>query len=894
MFRKKTMPSPPDPAPQGHQETRSALPGDPVNPPPSPEALQRFSPDPNLGLTLPQVKHRFAQGLNNGEQGMKTKTEGQIIRENTLTFFNIIHILLALLVILVGSTELMFLFLIFWNTLIGSVQGIRSKRTIDKLSLISSPKAVLIRDGHPIQLPISDIVLDDILCLKSGHQICSDAIVVQGEIEVNESLITGESDPITKKPGDPLLSGSFVVSGSCSAQVEHVGEANYSAQITSGAKYIKKQNSAIMNGINQIIKVVGFVIIPVGLLLFSRQYFFLKDDIQNAVTGTVTALLGMIPEGLILLTSVVFAVAVIRLSRHQTLVQDLYCVETLARVDTLCLDKTGTLTEGTMQVDELLPLPGFSQEEVFAALIDLTDNLQEENPTFLAIRTYTTQSPTQGAADPGAPNPFGGRRSGDQGFPSAEPAEPSRPSPGLGDGAPSPGPQKAPQIIPFSSGRKWSGVYFPEKGSYLMGAGEFILGPRFQEIAREAACHSAQGKRVLLVAHSPQPFGEEHQLPGEISCIGLVILSDRIRREAPRTLRYFADQGVDLKIISGDNAVTVSNIAKKAGLETAHRYVDATTLQTEAQMEEAVQKYSVFGRVTPQQKLAFVTALKKQGRTVAMTGDGVNDVLALKEADCSIAMASGSDAARTVSSLVLLDSNFSAMPKIVEEGRRSINNLQRSASLYLAKTIFFILIDVLFIFLNFAFPFSPNQLTLISMPTIGVPSFLLALEPNRERLRGNFLGNVLRTAFPAGLTRVATTVLLCAMGDVVGITQPQLSTLAVVSTAFVGFLILFHVSMPFNGARVFLFAGMLAFFLGGIFLFPDPFELVPFTLPMLIILLFALIFSIAMMVTLVHFINRVFLPFSHRHTSRRDMRRDGKAPGTSPVSLVRRKFLKKN
>ncbi len=782
-----------------------------TQPPAQTRPSVRFYPDPAQGLMPQQVEQRMAQGLHNGDSGVKSKTEGQIIWENVFTFFNLLNFALALAVILVGSPRsALFMGVIFSNIVIGSFQGIRAKRTIDKLSLISSPKANVIRGGQRFTIQVEDVVLDDILLLESGNQICSDAMVASGECEVNESLLTGEADPILKRPGDQLLSGSFLVSGSCCAQVEHVGRENYANQITGGAKTVKKRNSEIMNSIDFIVKIIGFAILPIGGLLFWKQYFVLGDTFQNSVVSTAAAMVGMIPEGLVLLISLAFAVSVIKLSARKTLCQDMYCVETLARVDVLCLDKTGTITEGSMQVDEMIPFEGFSEEAMVEALTALVNSLPDSNPTFLALKDHL----------PGA---------------SA---------------------WQAGEIVPFSSARKWSGAYFARQGCYVMGAGEFILGSAFGAIQAQVESYSQKGQRVLLLARSDQPF-DGKELPSGLASMGLVLISDKIRQEAPRTLRYFADQGVDLKVISGDNAVTVSNIARKAGLENAHRYVDATTLRTEEDIRRAVREYSVFGRVTPQQKLAFVKALKEDGHTVAMTGDGVNDVLALKEADCSIAMASGSDAARTVSNLVLLDSNFASMPVVVQEGRRSINNLQRSSSLFLVKTIFSALIGVLFIFINYTYPFEPIQQTLISSLTIGVPSFILALEPNNDRLRGKFIGNVIRMCIPAALTMTANIVALCALAGPLELTSAEASTMAVVMTAMTGFIMLFKVSAPFNTLRGLLFGAMLSAFLLA-FLFMGPFfALVDMTLPMLVALMPLLLFAIVFMLAALHLVDHV-------------------------------------
>ncbi len=783
----------------------------PASPAPQTRGPERFYPNPSEGLSPQQVARRMAQGLHNGDSGIKSKTEGQIIRENVFTFFNLLNFALALAVILVGSPRsALFMGVIFSNIIIGSFQGIRAKHTIDKLSLISSPKATVMRASRQFTVQVEDVVLDDILLLSSGGQICADATVVAGECEVNESLLTGEADPILKRPGDPLLSGSFIVSGNCSAQVEHVGAESYANKIAGDAKYMKKRNSEIMNSIDFIVKIIGFAILPIGGLLFWKQFFVLGDTFQASVVSTAAAMVGMIPEGLVLLISLAFAVSVIKLSTHKTLVQDMYCVETLARVDTLCLDKTGTITEGSMQVDALEPFEGFTKEEMEEALTALVNTLSDNNPTFMALKDYLPEHTLW----------------------------------------------KAGEAVPFSSARKWSGVYFPGRGSYVMGAGEFILGRAFGAIKEKVEGCSQNGQRVLLLARAQGPF-EDKGLPGGLVSMGLVLISDKIRKEAPSTLRYFADQGVDLKVISGDNAVTVANIARKAGLEHADRYVDATTLRTDEDIRRAVKDYAVFGRVTPQQKLAFVKALKEDGHTVAMTGDGVNDVLALKEADCSVAMASGSDAARTVSNLVLLDSNFASMPVVVQEGRRSINNLQRSSSLFLVKTIFSALIGVLFIFINYSYPFEPIQQTLISSLTIGVPSFILALEPNNDRVKGKFIFNVIRMCIPAALTMTANIVVLCTLTEPLGLTSAEASTMAVMTTAMTGFIMLFKVSAPFNTLRGLLFGGLLTAFVLAYLFFGPFFALVSLTLPMLIALMPLLLFSIVFMLAALHFVDHV-------------------------------------
>ena len=737
------------------------------------------------GLTDAEVRQRIEQGLVNHNSDIKSKSIKRIVLENLITPFNILNFALAVLILIVGSYKnLLFMGVIICNIFIGTVQEIRAKKTIDKLSLIAEPKAHVIRNGIKQEIAIHDIVMDDITFLGAGNQVCSDAVVIEGECEVNESLLTGESEPVLKQPGDHLLSGSFIISGNCHARVEHVGKDNYAAQITDNAKYVKRPNSEIMRWTNRIIKYIGFTLIPVGIALFCKQVFISHQGFNDAIVGVVAALIGMIPEGLILLTSVVFAVSVIRLSQHKTLVQELYCIETLARVDVLCLDKTGTITEGTMEVTDVLLLHNTTNEELNIALGSLISALEDDNPTFNAVKTYCNQY------DKLTCN----------------------------------------HIVPFSSARKWSGASFDENGSYIFGATEFILkdSSPYQEIIEE---HSEKGQRVLMVAHSPHQI-QDKELPEEIHPMAFLFISDKIRAEAPDTLAYFAEQGVDIKIISGDNAITVANIAKKAGLKTAEQYVDATTLQTPEEIKEAAQKYSVFGRVTPQQKLSLVKALKEQGHTVAMTGDGVNDVLALKESDCSIAMASGSDAARTVSQLVLLDSNFASMPKILKEGRRSINNLQRSSSLFLTKTIFSTINAILFIFLHFDYPFQPIQLTLISALTIGAPSLILALEPNKERIKGKYIVNVIRKSIPGAMTMVLNIVALAILCSFIQFNNTEISTLAVMITGFAGLLVLLKVSLPFNWIRCALFFTMLGAFIFAIFILKDLFSLASITLPM--------------------------------------------------------------
>ena len=773
--------------------------------------IERFTPDFMNGLSSDQVNARISAGYKNGESDIKTKSIGRIIRDNVITPFNILNFILGILVISVGSFKnVLFLNIIFLNICIGSFQEIRAKKTIDRLSLISSPKASVLRNGIVEKIPVSEIVLDDVLHLSSGNQICCDCTVLEGSCEVNEALITGESDPLPKTVGDGMLSGSFLSSGSCYARVEHIGVDNYATKISNSAKYIKKNNSEILKWINIIIKVIGIIIIPVGLLLFYKEIFVSHTPYQDAVVGIVAALIGMIPEGLILLTSVVFAVGVVRLSRHKTLVQELYCIETLARVDTLCLDKTGTITEGEMQLDHIIPYSGMSEDEVKEALCAMLHAQTDTNPTFDAIRMA------------------------------------------LGDESN----WLSNQVVPFSSARKWSGASFSDRGAYVMGALEFVFSNPDETLSQRAKDFSERGFRVLVAAKSTN-FFNGNELPAALEPIGLVVLSDKIRPSARLTLEYFADQGVDIKVISGDNAATVSNVASKAGLQGAENYIDATTLSTPEEIAAAAGEYTVFGRVTPQQKLELVKALQKQGHTVAMTGDGVNDVLALKEADCSIAMASGSDAARTVSQLVLLNSDFSSLPHVVREGRRSINNLQRSAALYLVKAIFSTILAIFFVFTSATYPFQPIQLTLISFATIGTPSFILALEPNSDRVKGRFIFNVMTNALPCALTIAFNIIFLTAIYSFLNLSYLEYSTLAVFITGFTSFMMLLKVCSPLNTIRTTLFVTMALVFVFGIVFFREFFGLVQISAVMIVILIPMIFLSIFLILAIQQLVNKL-------------------------------------
>lgn len=741
----------------------------------------RYSPTIETGLTDEQVAERKANGFVNNDKPLPTKSIKRIFYDNIVTLFNILNLLLGIAVFLVGSYKnMLFLGVMLCNTSIGIFQEIRAKRTIDKLSIVSATKVTVIRNGVKMKVGIDEIVLDDIIQFSQGNQIPVDCIVISGSCDANESLLTGESDAIHKQSGDMMYSGSYLVSGKCYARAEHVGSENYASKISAQAKYIKKVNSEILFTLNKIIKVLTFIILPLAILMFLKQYSLPSTDpgllkssplgmidshLVQAVVSTVAAVTGMIPEGLILLTSTVLAVSVIRLSKHKVLVQELYCIETLARVDVLCLDKTGTITEGCMEVADYLPYNNKAEKENLSDILcGLVNALDDTNATFMALKEkFIGESP-----------------------------------------------MKADKAIPFASEKKWSGAHFVGEGSYIMGAAEFILGGKVPDDLKKQLDNYAKNYRSIVIAHSDNEFNGS-DLPDNIEVIGVVLLNDKIRAEAPDTLRYFADQKVDVKIISGDNPITVSDVARRAGVNNYDKYVDATTLKTDEDISEAMKKYTVFGRVTPAQKKQFVIALKEQGHTVAMTGDGVNDVLALKEADCSIAMAAGSDAARNVAQLVLLDSNFASMPKVVAEGRRTINNIQRSSTLFIVKTIFSTILAILFLFITAEFPFKqPIQLTLVNAFTIGIPSLVLALEPNKERIKGVFILNILQKAIPAGITTVINILLCIAAMNMFGLSVLEYNTLCICLTAITAFMILFQLSMPFNKLRIALFITMVA------------------------------------------------------------------------------------
>lgn len=741
--------------------------------------------DPAEGLSPQEIKLRQSNGLSNVMPPSNTKSEGQIIKENVLTFFNLIFLVLALCLCLVGSFKnLMFLLVAAANTVVGSFQEIRAKRAVDKLTLVAAGTAKAIRSGQRVSVRTDQLVRDDIVEFAAGDQICADAVVRDGQLQVNESLLTGEADAILKNPGDTLKSGSFVISGRARVQLTHVGSESYAAKLAAEARRnVRSTKSEMMLSLTKLITVVGIALIPLGIILFLRHFLsvFQGLPLRDSVESTVSALIGMIPEGLYLLTSVAIAASCLKLSRKRVLVQDMNCIETLAHVDVLCVDKTGTITEPTMEVTDVYPLNSerFSYDDIEKILAAFYHGEEPDNETARAMGQQFAGETTW----------------------------------------------RAVKRMAFSSSTKWSGADFGENGRYVVGAPEFIMGDRYDSIRGEAEPWSERGCRVLLLAAYDTAFDDGPLQSAHVAPIALIFLSNLLRPDAQETFRYFASQGVSVRVISGDNPITVAQVAARAGIENADRYIDATTLSTEQDFEEAVKYYTVFGRVTPEQKRYLVRAFQKQGHTVAMTGDGVNDVLALKDADCGIAMASGSQAASQVAQIVLLNSQFGAMPHIVAEGRRVINNIQRAAALFLVKNIFSFVLTILLMFVNMPYPLQAIQLSLISSLTIGVPSFFLALEPNYARVEGKFMRNVIRRAMPGGLTNIILVILAGMLTSTFNLPDTHLNTIAVWLLAAVGLITLYHVSKPFTKLRLIVFAAMSAAMLFCLLLIPGFFEI---------------------------------------------------------------------
>lgn len=718
----------------------------------------RYRPDHQTGLTAQQVQEHRMHGWTNQPVDPPSKTTKEIIRENVFTYFNLIFLVLAVLLCLVGSfRDLTFLPVIVLNTLIGIIQETRAKKVLDNLTMLNAPHAMVIRDGKKSQINAEDLVVDDIVIFEAGNQVCADAEVCAGEVQVNESLLTGESDEITKRKGDQLMSGSFIVSGQCHARLDKVGADSYISRLTLEAKAMQNtEQSEMIRSLDKLVKWVGVAIIPIGIILFIQAFVFQGEGFRSSVTSMIAAVIGMIPEGLYLLASVALAVSSIRLAQKKVLLHDMKCIETLARVNVLCVDKTGTITENTMEVQDVIPTKEYEEGKMCPLselLGDFTAAQSSDNITMEAMKRYFK----------------------------------------IASG------KKAVAKTGFSSASKYSSVTF-EEASYVLGAPEFVLKEQYENYEEAISAHASKGARVLVFGTAKEePDGKP--LKEAVTPLAYVLLANPIRQEAKETFTYFAEQGVEVKVISGDNPLTVSEVAKEAGIAGAERYVDASTLHTEEEMRAAVLNNAVFGRVTPNQKRKFVQILKEEGKTVAMTGDGVNDVLALKDADCSIAMASGSDAAAQASQLVLLESDFSCMPEVVLEGRRVVNNIQRSASLFLVKNIFSFLLSLVSFVFMFTYPLEPSQISLISMFTIGVPAFFLALEPNKNIIKGHFLTNVFLKALPAALTDVLAVGALVIFGRTFGVSSADISTAATMLLSIVGFMILYTISAPMNVLR---------------------------------------------------------------------------------------------
>ena len=749
------------------------------------------------GLTDEEVRQRVEEGLTNRADISTDKTTKEIVISNVFTYFNLIFLVITILLIMVGSfRNLTFLPIIIGNTVIGIVQEIRAKKTLEKMSLLNAPHADVIRNGSVKQISTEELVKDDVILLTAGKQICADAVVISGNIQVNESLLTGEADEVEKTEGSTLMSGSFVVSGECYARLEKVGNESYISKLSLEAKSMGgKEQSEMIRSINLIVKWVGIVIIPIGLILFWQSHFVNGESITKSVTSTVAAIIGMIPEGLYLLTTVALALSTMKLARKKVLLHDMKSIETLARVDVLCVDKTGTITEPDMKLKEIFlcknsgadgTQTALTLDELKSLILDYANASVDNNATMLALKAYAADTLTNNTS-------------------------------ALHRTAVS---QQA-----FSSSLKYGSVTFSD-GTYLLGAPEFIMHEDFARIEEEIIPYADKGDRVLLFARYD---GEnvENGINGSVTPLGFVALANPIRENAVKTFEYFKSQGVAIKVISGDNPRTVSRIAIQAGIESAESFVDAATLDTEDKIADAVNKYTVFGRVTPKQKKQLVKALQAKGHTVAMTGDGVNDILAMKDADCSVAMASGSEAAAQAAQVVLLDSDFAHMSDVVYEGRRVVNNIQRSASLFLVKNIFSLLLSLFSVILMVTYPLEPAQVSLISMFTIGVPGFLLALEPNKDRINGHFITNVMLKALPGGLTDVIAVGALVVCGEVFCISDASIGTIATLVLSVVGFMILFKISEPLNGMKYAVIIGNIAglvfsgFFLKKLFALTD-------------------------------------------------------------------------
>ena len=725
------------------------------------------------GLTSEEVKERIEKGQVNSSNTNNLKSNWQIVRDNVCTLFNLFNLIIAIALACVHAyTNMVFILIIIVNVLIGIIQEIHGKNLVKQLSILTTAKTKVIRDGEEKEININEIVLDDVVLLSQGDQIPSDSVVLDGEVEVNEALLTGESDTILKKKEDKLLSGSYIVSGKCYAKIEKVGDDNFANQIINATKKHKKVNSELLNSMKKVTNFTSFVIIPAGVILFVQAYIFREVDLQQSVIATAAALLGMLPKGFVLLTSISLETGVIKLAKKQVLVQDLYSVETLAHIDTLCLDKTGTITEGKMKVIDVekyneAVLPD-TLENIMNSYVNLTD---DSNSTFNALKNYFNgESKYEKQSD-----------------------------------------------ISFSSERKWSSVTFKNLGTIIVGAPERLSAMANVELPKSIVEAQEDGKRALCIGYTKEEISVE-QLP-HISLVAGIILADPLRKNAKEMLGYFKTQSVDIKIISGDNPITVSTIAKRAGLEDYESYIDLSTLKSDAEIVDIVDKYSIFARVLPQQKSIIVKALQAKGHSVAMTGDGVNDVIALRESDLSITLPEANDAAKQVSQIVLLNQDFSVLKDVLMEGRRVVNNLTSVARIFFIKTIYSVLLSLFCIITNTAFPFIPIQITLIDLVIEAYTSFFISFEPNNKPVKGVFLHTVLRNAAPFAIVILLNIIFLTYMGPVLGIAEGPLVTIMYLLIGFVSILAVLEVCIPFNKLHAFLFSTTFIGFFVAVYLF---------------------------------------------------------------------------
>ena len=784
------------------------------------------------GLTQAEVEARIADGQVNAIQDSSNRSVKDIVMGNTLTFFNFINVVLLALVLSVRSYKnMLFIFIIIANTLIGIFQEIKAKITLDKLKILTVSHVDVIRDGVKKSVTVSELVKDDVILLKSGGQIPADGVILDGEVDVNESLLTGESDSIHKTCGSKVLSGSFVTSGKAMCLLTEVGHDCYMEKLSSEAKQFKRYKTELQRNLDTILKFISIIIVPLGIILFAKQYWISGSTYEQAALDTVAAVLGMIPEGLVLLTSVALALGAVRLARRSTLVRELFCIETLARVDTLCLDKTGTITEGHLCVQgEESVKEDIDLEQLMGRMVSA---LGDENETFQALRQHYKRNQSTNTK----------------------------------------------LVLPFSSERKFSGVVFEGEGTYLMGAYQFIFLQADPAVLEKIAEYASQGLRVLTVAHSPNEM-TDYTLAEDFEIVGFVFMTDVVRKNAPDILGYFEEQGVDLKVISGDDPVTVAAIAARAGLKDADKYIDATTIHTDEEMEDAILKYSVFGRVTPKQKQQMVRLLKQNGRTVAMTGDGVNDVLALKDADVSIAMASGSEAAKNTANLVLLNSDFASLPHIVNEGRRVINNIKAAASMFLIKTGFSVLTALLTIIVGQNYPFQPIQLSVINGCAVAIPTMLLQLEPSFQKVNKHFFREVLRMSMPAAITITAMITIINNIGHSIGTPREMLSTVCVLATGWVYLITLRQVYSPMTGYRKFVIYLMQTAYLVAMVIGQRIMELVGLNFTCVIVTLAAVNFAPMIIDLATKGYDKFFYWYDHRH--------DVKPP--KPIKVKTRRF----